>query len=391
MKNFSKILFASIFLLIGFSTASFALTPLDNINTTILNQFQGAAGGWQPYIQARAEWLFWVLAVMNLVWMGIQLALKSGDLYDFVYSLVKQVLLIGFFYALLINGNVWMRAIINSFVQIGGNVPGGSAGSTPAAVLEQCWNVYMRGMGNLSLTSVHTWAMGLVSIIFLAIGVFMSAVMLITIIEAYLGLVVGQIFLGFGASAWTRDYAISYVKYIVSLGFRLMVINLVSALSVGLFSVWVNIPPAQFGMEELSAITVGLGILCMLLVMVPGMINNLLSGGQFAPNTFGVIGSAVATGVGIATAGAGLAAGAATNTAKSMAVLTEATKSAKAGGGGVSGAIKAAYSAGTRTIADNMGKPKPFRTPIMGGIYANMRASRQEQESNLNNLSKGDS
>ena len=71
-----------------------------------------------------------------------------------------------------------------------------------------------------------------------------------------------------------------------------------------------------------------------------------------------------------------------------MAVLYKAAKSPD-NPGGAGGTISTIAKAGARTVIDNMGKAKAFRSPVIGGTYANLSAD--NQASTLNNLDKEDS
>ncbi|MBU1386951.1 MAG: P-type conjugative transfer protein TrbL [Proteobacteria bacterium] len=405
MKRQSVItLFLLFLVLVCLVEPASAIAPKNNIAQGLLPQFKLAADNWIPFITARAQWLFWALATLDLTYMAIILILKNGDFYDFATNLVQKILFLGFFWAILIHGRGWMWAIVDSFTQIGSGVIGGSGGIDPASLLEHCFDTYMLAVGKLSVMKAHTWMMGVASIVLLVVGVCMAAIMIVTYLELYIGIAAGQIMLGFGGSMWTKDFAVSFIRYIVSIGLKLMVVNLISAMAVTLFVGWANIPPAQFVLKEVVALVMGLGLLLALMMMIPTMISGILSGGQFGSNPVSIIGSGLAMTAGVLAGGAGLAMGAAGGVAKSMAVLREATKASEGGGGigsGIGSAIKNIAAAGARTVADNIGKPQMSKQSFLGGTYANLRAANQppppettatvnSEGSDLNNLKQGD-
>jgi len=363
---------------------AFANAPTNNLSQAIINTYRNAAAQWISLITAYAQRLFWLLAILDFTYMGITLILKNGDLYDFSFNLVRKILFFGFFYALLINGNAWMMAIVNSFRTIAANVPGGAANITPGTILENAFTVYMIAAQKMAITNPQTWMIGVAGFGIIVLGALMTAVQILVLIEMYLAVVIGQITLGFGGSEWTKDYAISFVKYIIAVGMKLMAIQLIAALAVNMFTGWANIPAAQFDLHEAIALLISMLLLFVIMKTIPEIITGIISGGQFGSNSVSVLGSAAAMGVGLAAGSIGMAMGGAGGAAKSLAVLREATKAP--GGGGIGGTIRTIAGAGMRTVADNMGKAKSFRAPIIGGTYANLKGDRQEFESQLNKL-----
>jgi type IV secretion system protein TrbL len=387
MKKYTYFGFLSVVIFLLFvSDSAFANAPTNNLSQNIINTYRNAANQWLPLITAYAQRLFWLLAILDFTYMGITLILKNGDLYDFAFNLVRKILLFGFFYALILNGNAWMTAIVDSFRTIAANVPGGAGGITPGTILETSFDVFMAAADKVAMLDPKSWVIGVMGIGVVIIGALMTAVQVIALIEMYLGLVMGQILLGFGGSEWSKDYAVSYVKYIISVGMKLMAIQLIAALANNMFTVWAVIPPSQFNLAEVAALAVAMLLLFIIMKTIPELISSIISGGQFGSNSVSVLGSAATMGAGLALGGVGMAMGGAGGAAKSFAVLREATK-APDNTGGISGTLKTMAGAGARTIADNMGKPKPFRSSIVGGVYANMREARQKSQTN--NLDKG--
>ena len=387
MKKYTYFGFLSVIIFLLFvSDPAFANAPTNNLSQNIINTYRNAANQWLPLITAYAQRLFWLLAILDFTYMGITLILKNGDLYDFAFNLVRKILLFGFFYALILNGNAWMTAIVDSFRTIAANVPGGAGGITPGTILETSFDVFMAAADKVAMLDPKSWVIGVMGIGVVIIGALMTAVQVIALIEMYLGLVMGQILLGFGGSEWSKDYAVSYVKYIISVGMKLMAIQLIAALANNMFSVWAVIPPAQFNLAEVAALAVAMLLLFVIMKTIPELISNIISGGQFGTNSVSVLGAAAAMGAGLTIGGVGMAMGGAGGAAKSLAVLREATK-APGNTGGISGTLKTMAGAGARTVADNIGKPKPFRSSIVGGAYANMREARQKSQTN--NLDKG--
>lgn len=68
--------------------------------------------------------LFWLLASIQFVWTFFPLVLKQADFGEVIGELIRFILVIGFFYALLLNSSEWAAAIVTSFRQAGAAAAG---------------------------------------------------------------------------------------------------------------------------------------------------------------------------------------------------------------------------------------------------------------------------
>ena len=362
-----------VFLVMMFAMSAYAVPESDNISEDIIDAYRDAASEWTPTITGYAIRLFWLLAILDLAYMGITLALKRGDMYDFVFQLVRKILFFGFFFAVLNHGQAWMMAIVNSFREIGANVPGGASGISPGDILENAYRTYLAVTQETALLKAKTWAMSIAATFLVILAVGIAAIMLLAMIEMYFALAAGQILLGFGGSEWTKDYAISYVKYVISVGLKLLAIQLLAAIGNNIFRSWATIQPDQFNLETITALTIGTGLLFCLIKSIPGIISGIISGGQFGSPSYNVFGMAATAGA-MAIGGMGMAGKMAGQTAAGMVAVKTASQMPGSTAKNIAGAA-------VRTFMDNRGKAKPFRSPIVGGTYANLKGDQQ-----LNNL-----
>src|SRR4051812_22766807 len=105
--------------------------------TTIGSTFQQvsqAANAWIPAIFAAATNLFLLLAALDFAW-GAPSFFRENDFMGLFLSLIKKLMVVSFFYAVLINGQVWIPAIVNSFAQIGSNVTGLPLALSPSDIM----------------------------------------------------------------------------------------------------------------------------------------------------------------------------------------------------------------------------------------------------------------
>jgi type IV secretion system protein TrbL len=153
-------------------------------------------------------------------------------------------MVVSFFYAVLINGQAWIPAIINSFVQIGSNVTGLPMALNPSDIMAsgiQICATLMNAVGGANLfvnpgASLFT--------LFMVVIVFGSYIIItlhyiVTKLEAIIVMTAGYLFLGFGGSRWTMPFFERYITLAISTGTRLMVIYLMLGAFQGLSTQWV--------------------------------------------------------------------------------------------------------------------------------------------------------
>ena len=166
----------------------------------------------------------------RLCWGAPQL-LREHDFNGLFLSLIKKLLVVSFFYAVLINGQVWIPAIVNSFAQLGATAAGVSVAQNPSDIMSQGLQIVSDLFTKVSSTSLLTEPGGAITTILAACIVLASYIIItlhyvVTKLEAIIVMSAGYIFLGFGGSRWTSPYFERYISLAVSTGVRLMLIYL---------------------------------------------------------------------------------------------------------------------------------------------------------------------
>ncbi|WP_245256459.1 hypothetical protein [Candidatus Bartonella washoeensis] len=93
--------------------------------------------------------LFWLLAILQFLFSFIPLLFKQSDLAEFFGELVKFILVIGFFAALLEYSQEWGTAIVESFRTAAAHANGRARGLFPGDVMEESAKI-MEVMANVS-------------------------------------------------------------------------------------------------------------------------------------------------------------------------------------------------------------------------------------------------
>jgi type IV secretion system protein TrbL len=154
--------------------------------------------------------------------------LEKTDLQTWTSALIRKLMWIGAFYALLLNGRFWIPAIIDSFTQIGQNAAGLGALS-PSGVFMQGLSIAGALLDGASTSAFFTNPGTSLALAFAALLIVVSYTIIainfiVTFVESYLVVSVGFIFLGFGGSRWTAPYTERYIGLAVSIGIKIVLL-----------------------------------------------------------------------------------------------------------------------------------------------------------------------
>lgn len=110
------------------------------MNSTILNDivrdYEAVTTAWFAALVPIAQALFWTLVLIELVWSAIWWVVDREDGLGVIAALLRKVLAVGFFYALLLNGGTWIRAVIQGF-SFAGTSASGITDLSPTGVFDQ--------------------------------------------------------------------------------------------------------------------------------------------------------------------------------------------------------------------------------------------------------------
>ncbi len=315
---------------------------------TIQSVYQTAMHGWFSTLQGIANDLFFSLAAIDITWMALTWMLTRKTFDEIVPSVLKKVMTLGFFLALLTNAGTWVPDVIDSFVDAGqqagayqtltpstiltdavGASVGILTGTTPPAP-GQAAPAQQSFFGKvLSTVESATSPLGdiedvllriIVAFVVFAALTYIAIELLVLLIESYVVIGAGVLFLGFGGSRWTTKFVDGYLNYAVSLGAKLFVLYLIvgalvfkvlPAINTMLSSLTTGFSPST-GLAAVGATAV----MAMLAKTLPHHAGALLSGASSLSGGHGVdaaksVGKAAVAVGAVAAAPAVLAAGAA--------------------------------------------------------------------------------
>ena len=293
---------------------------------SLAGQFKAATTGWMTTAIGYAKDIFGSLAVLEFVWSGAQYALRKNDLPEFITSAFLKILSLSFFFFVLIDmAPTFIPDILNSFLDIGTSIAGvpqispASPGTFVDLGIQTVVQLF-NGLGKMSLGNEigALFPVTLAAIFILVAFVIIAAQILITLIESYIVVGAGAVMLGFLGSRWTTTFGEKYYGYAVSIGIKLMVIELIAGLGLKMAGVWLTELMAAHGVQLSMYFDIAMGsvLFAALAIMVPSLAGSFMNGSpSLSLGNMGAAGAAVAGGVVAAGAGAAMGAASLTNSA----------------------------------------------------------------------------
>lgn len=354
--------------------------------SAILNQYRDQRITWFSAVWPYANTLFGMLAVIEFAWSAAVMLLEKSDLQSWTAALVRKVMWLGAFYALLLYGRFWIPAIIDSFEIIGQN----AAQTGPMSPSD----VFSRGIdlaGALMATSGSaafftnlgtSLTMVVTGIITALAFIAITVQFVVALVESYLIVAAAFIFVGFGGSRWTAPYVERYIGLGVSNGVKIMLLYLLVGTGMNLSLDWMteaqnlasNESPAMSALEIMGASI----IFMMLCWQIPKLFaavlggSPALTGGDLISSSAFVAGSAVAVGS-MAMEGAGSAVGGIRSLTAGASTLGGAAEAGAAGSHAALPAPTNPPSTGSSGSSNTVTPPSAPSSPRSGPTAPNVR------------------
>jgi len=214
------------------------------VPSTIMDQFRNQRINWAANVWVYANALFGLLAIIEFAWSAAVMLLEKSDLQSWTSALVRKMMWLGAFYAVLLYGNSWIPAIIDSFTAIGQNASGVIALS-PGDVFAQGLQIAGALLGGASTSAFFTNPGPSLALVFCALLIVISYVIItinfiVTMVESYILVSAGFVFLGFGGSRWTAPYVERFIGLAVSIGIKILLLYCLIAAGMNLGLNWID-------------------------------------------------------------------------------------------------------------------------------------------------------
>ena len=260
-----------------------ANAAIQTINIAVVDQllgkFKSAGQAWVGPLTRGATTLFWLLAIISLVWTGAIMVLKRAELVEILVEIVRYIMTIGIFFWLLTNGPQFAGAIIESLRRLGGEASGTGQSMFPGELITIGAQVVQNQLRPIGwLFPVASAIPVLLAVIILIVCTLICANMVLLLIAGWIVAYAGVVVLGFGASKWTSDIAINYFRTALGIGLSLMTMQLVISIGIGMLKALVQATGSSGDIGQLIAITVTVILLAVIAHKLPQMVSGMVTG-----------------------------------------------------------------------------------------------------------------
>ncbi len=246
----------------------------------VVEMFRDYSKLWVEKIRKYALSLLLWMAGIQFTITAIRGVMSQYDLAEYMLELMKTMFMVGLFYALLQHSE-WIMDFVNSFIKIGEEAArsaGGTGNMTPATIFSHGLNLFLKTLKSANVFNpIDSLVLVVCGFGFLACYTMIAITIVAIMFEMYVGLHAGFILLAFGGMEATRQIAINYIQYMISIGVKLMVLTLIVNLGINFLT---NLM-ADFG--KFSIRDYGVLLACSFLMWgivqrVPQMIQGLFQG-----------------------------------------------------------------------------------------------------------------
>ncbi len=252
----------------------------------IAAHYRDAARLWRPRLLPIAQQLFMVLASLEFAVSGAIWTLRRDSLDDIAAKFLLKFTLVAFLLAFITSFATWIPPIVNGFAAAGERAIGSSVTVSPSGIIDIGRQTALTVLNTLDVgVMLRNPAMalfGALAALLIAIAyIVIAAELVLALIESYVVLGGGVLFLGFAAFRGTAAFADNLIAYTFGVGVKVFLLYLIVGLGAQIAKSWIPLIQAStfFGpTSPLLEVVGGALIFAILTVRVPGRVAGRLSG-----------------------------------------------------------------------------------------------------------------
>lgn len=208
----------------------FAATGADTtIVGKIIQQFEAQEKKIIDKTRLIALELFGLCAILEIAWLGIQASLGRSEIGETIKNFCFTLLACGFFLAVINNYQEWTYKIVHGLEMVAGDIGNVELSSDmPFKKGLELVNYMWDAVKDVSFRKMSL-ILGLIlsALICLVASCLITASVILIKAEALIAMGVACILVGLGGTNFFRDYAKNALRYVVSVGFKLLTMQLV--------------------------------------------------------------------------------------------------------------------------------------------------------------------
>jgi P-type conjugative transfer protein TrbL len=250
--------------------------------------YRTASHAWLARLVPVARGTFTVLAGIEVAISGLIYGMRRQAMDDVAARCVLKFALLAFLLAVVTNMSAWLPPLIGGFAAAGEAAVGATGTVNPSDIVDIGVALAGRLLGALDTVGVLTHpTMALFAaasaLIVVVAYVLVAAQLVLALVESYVVLTAGVVFLGFAASRATAGIAEAFLTHVVRLGVRIFLLYLIVSLGTELSRGWIATITADQLFEPASPIGQVLGgaiIFALLAIRIPDELSTRIAAHQ---------------------------------------------------------------------------------------------------------------
>ena len=252
----------------------------------IANQYRDASRLWRPRLIPVAQRLFMLLAGIEFAVSGAIWALRRDSLDDIAAKFLLKFTLVAFLLALITSFTYWIPPIVNGFAAAGERAIGSGTTVSPSGIIDIGRETSLSVLRTLDLgVMLKNPAMaifGALAALIIALAyVAIAAQLVLVLVESYVVLGGGVLFLGFAAFRGTAAFAENLIAYTFGVGIKIFLLYLIVGLGSQIARGWIPLIQSStfFGpASPMFQVVGGAIIFAVLTIRIPHVVAVRLSG-----------------------------------------------------------------------------------------------------------------
>jgi len=252
----------------------------------LVRGYQGAANSWLGALVPMAERTFGILAGLEiavgaLVWVANR---RSVD--EMLHGFIRKILVLGLFYAFLSEFPLWVPRIVQGF-QAAGQAASRTQDLSPSGVMKVGVDLCTRMLAAANdagflVPAAAVLLVPLATLIVMLAFISIAAQLVTTLVESYLAVTGGVIFLGFAAFRGSAPLADKYIVYAVQVGVKLFLLYLLVGTGLALAATWAQDLEQQMAvvggsLKPLFDVLAGSLVFALLVWRIPTQVSHFLT------------------------------------------------------------------------------------------------------------------
>ena len=275
-----------VFVVLAAARVAHAQAPEPQVLDGIANQYRDASRQWRPRLVPIAQQLFMLLAAIEFVISGAIWALRRDSLDDIAAKFLLKFTLIAFLLALITGFTYWIPPIVNGFAAAGERAIGSAGTISPSGIIDigrETSLTMLQTMGvGVMLRDPAMAVYGALAALFVGLCyVAIAAQLVLVLVESYVILGGGVLFLGFAAFRGTAAFAENLVGYMFGVGIKIFLLYLIVGLGSEIARSWIPVIRSSefFGSASpLLQVVGGALIFAVIAIRVPNSVASRLAG-----------------------------------------------------------------------------------------------------------------